>query len=80
LFAGRRIDVPAAYIAGASDWGIHQKPGELQRMQQQACSQFVGIDTVDGAGHWVQPEQPVRTAQLLVRFIERQAASRAAAA
>src|SRR5690606_13915853 len=27
LFAGRRIEVPAAFIAGRADWGIHQRPG-----------------------------------------------------
>ena len=26
-FAGRTIDVPSAFIAGASDWGIYQVPG-----------------------------------------------------
>ena len=30
---GARIDVPACFIAGASDWGMFQKPGELQRMR-----------------------------------------------
>jgi pimeloyl-ACP methyl ester carboxylesterase len=69
LFAGRRIDVPAVYIAGAADWGMHQKPGELQRMQQLACSQFRGMHVVDGAGHWVQQEQPEQTARLLLQFL-----------
>jgi pimeloyl-ACP methyl ester carboxylesterase len=66
LFAGRTIDVPATYIAGASDWGMHQKPGELQRMQQRACTDFRGLHTVPGAGHWVQQEQPLATAKLLL--------------
>jgi pimeloyl-ACP methyl ester carboxylesterase len=66
LFAGRTIDVPASFIAGAADWGMHQKPGELQRMQQRACTDFRGLHTVPGAGHWVQQEQPLATAKLLL--------------
>ncbi len=66
LFAGRTIDVPAAYLAGAADWGMHQKPGELQRMQQQACTRFVGAQVIDGAGHWLQQEQPVATVRALL--------------
>src|SRR5262249_31775862 len=27
VFSGRTIDVPACFIAGKSDWGIHQFPG-----------------------------------------------------
>ena len=33
-FAGRTIDVPSMFIAGASDWGVYQKPGEFERMQR----------------------------------------------
>jgi pimeloyl-ACP methyl ester carboxylesterase len=69
MFAGRRIEVPAAYIAGAADWGRYQKPGELQRMQQQACSRFAGLLVLDGAGHWVQQEQPQATTQRLLDFL-----------
>jgi pimeloyl-ACP methyl ester carboxylesterase len=69
MFAGARIEVPACYIAGAADWGIHQKPGELQRMRQQACRRFQGLHLVDGAGHWVQQEQPAATLQLLRQFL-----------
>jgi pimeloyl-ACP methyl ester carboxylesterase len=69
LFADRRIEVPAAYIAGAADWGMYQKPGELQRMQQQVCSRFVGLQVVAGAGHWVQQEQPQAVTQRLLDFL-----------
>jgi pimeloyl-ACP methyl ester carboxylesterase len=69
--AGKTIDVPAMYIAGASDWGMHQKPGEFERMQAGMCSDFRGAHLVPGAGHWVQQEQPERTAALLVDFLGR---------
>lgn len=71
-FAARRIAVPACYVAGASDWGVHQKPGELDRMRA-LCGDFRGIHLVDGAGHWVQQERPGETARLLLRFLDGQA-------
>ena len=66
--AGRTIDMPAMFVAGASDWGIYQKPGELERMQGTSCTDFRGVRLVDGAGHWVQQEQPERTTELLLDF------------
>jgi pimeloyl-ACP methyl ester carboxylesterase len=68
--AGRTIGIPACFIAGASDWGVHQKPGELERMQTQACMDFRGTHLVQGAGHWVQQEQPERVCELLLKFFE----------
>lgn len=72
LFAGRSIDVPAIFIAGSSDWGVYQNPGAVERMQHSACSQFLGCHLIDGAGHWVQQEQPALVAELLLRFLNRQ--------
>ena len=69
LFAGRTIDVPSAFIAGKSDWGIYQRPGDFERMQNSACTRMVGCYLVDGAGHWVQQEQPERVAERLLRFV-----------
>jgi pimeloyl-ACP methyl ester carboxylesterase len=68
LFSGRRIEVPALFIAGKSDWGVYQKPGEFERMQTQACARMLGCHLIDGAGHWVQQEQPERVAGLLLEF------------
>jgi len=70
LFAGRAIDVPACFIAGAADWGIHQVPGALMRMQETACSDFRGVHLIDGAGHWVQQEQPGDVTAALKRFLD----------
>jgi pimeloyl-ACP methyl ester carboxylesterase len=69
LAAGKAIQVPAMFIAGAADWGTYQKPGEYERMQTSACTDFRGAHLIPGAGHWVQQEQPERTAELLVRFL-----------
>ena len=57
-FAGRTIDIPSLFIAGSSDWGAYQRPGSLERMQESACTDMRGVHFVDGAGHWVQQEQP----------------------
>ena len=69
LFSGRTIDVPSCFIAGASDWGVYQKPGDLEQMQHSACTQMRGCHLIPGAGHWVQQEQPERVGELLLRFL-----------
>ena len=69
LMAGRCIDVPALFIAGASDWGIHQRPGALAAMQAGACRQLQGCHLLPGAGHWVQQEQPEAVNRLLLGFL-----------
>ena len=71
-FSGRTIDVPACFIAGKSDWGIYQKPGDFEKMQNCACTQMLGCHLVDGAGHWVQQEQPEQVSGLLLQFLQRQ--------
>jgi pimeloyl-ACP methyl ester carboxylesterase len=58
------------YIAGAADWGIYQEPGELERMQREVCTDFRGAHFVQGAGHWVQQEQPERVCALLLDFLK----------
>jgi len=71
LWSGRTIDVPSCFIAGSSDWGIRQRPGDLERMQTQACTRMSGVHLVDGAGHWVQQEQPDAVSALLLQFLAR---------
>lgn len=69
LFAGCTIDVPALFIAGAQDWGIHQRPGELAAMAKHACTRFAGCHLIEGAGHWVQQEQPEAVVARLLAFL-----------
>ena len=40
-------------------------------MQASACTHMLGVHLVDGAGHWVQQEQPEETARLLLEFLAR---------
>jgi pimeloyl-ACP methyl ester carboxylesterase len=73
VFSGRTIDQPSMFIAGKADWGAYQNPGALERMQKTACTRMAGVQFVDGAGHWVQQEQPEKVAGLLVDFLRRNA-------
>lgn len=68
-FAGQAINVPACFIAGASDWGVYQAPGVFERMQSTACSNMVGCHLVEGAGHWVQQEQPEQVVRIVLEFL-----------
>ena len=70
LFAGRTINVPAAFIAGAADWGTYQSPGLFERLDQ-ACTDLRGRHLVAAAGHWVQQEQARAVTQLLLDFLTR---------
>jgi pimeloyl-ACP methyl ester carboxylesterase len=74
LFGGRTIDVPAMFISGKSDWGVYQKPGDFERMQGTSCTRMEECHLLDGAGHWVQQEQPEATVRLLLDFLHRHAA------
>src|SRR5688500_11746586 len=70
LFAGRTVDVPALFLSGKSDWGVYQRAGSLDAMRR-ACTRFEGIELIDGAGHWVQQEQPARVAERLRAFLDK---------
>ena len=72
LFSGRTIDVPSMFIAGKSDWGTYQRPGNFERMQQSVCTRMLGCHLIEGAGHWVQQEQPERVSELLIELLRRQ--------
>lgn len=69
LLSGRTIDVPSCFIAGRSDWGVYQKPGDFEHMQKEICTRMTGCHLVDGAGHWVQQEQAEEVSRLLLDFI-----------
>jgi pimeloyl-ACP methyl ester carboxylesterase len=69
LFSGRTIDVPSLFVSGTSDWGVYQRPGSFERMQTAACTRMLGCHLLDGAGHWVQQEQPEAVSRLLIDFL-----------
>src|SRR5712692_11164326 len=74
-FSGRSIDVPSMFIAGKSDWGVYQTPGAVDKMQASACTHMVGFHLVEGAGHWVQQEQPEQVSGRLLAFLRKFAPS-----
>lgn len=70
LFAGRRIEVPACFIAGRQDWGVYQVPGAFEAMQAHALADLRGCHLIDGAGHWLQQEQPQAVSDRLLDFLD----------
>jgi pimeloyl-ACP methyl ester carboxylesterase len=71
LWSGRTIDVPSCFISGKQDWGTHQRPGAFEAMQTSACTAMIDCHLIDGAGHWVQQEQPEQVVQRLLQFVTR---------
>jgi len=69
LFAGRTLDVPSLFIAGARDWGIHQTPGAFAAMQRRACTAMAPPQLIPGAGHWVQQVAAPAVTAALVDFL-----------
>jgi pimeloyl-ACP methyl ester carboxylesterase len=69
-FSGRTIDVPSCFISGKQDWGTYQRPGVFEAMQASVCTRMIGCHLVDGAGHWVQQEQPAEVSRLLLEFLK----------
>jgi pimeloyl-ACP methyl ester carboxylesterase len=70
-WSGRTIDVPSCFISGKQDWGTYQRPGVYEAMQTRACTNMIGCHLVDGAGHWVQQEQPAEVSRLLLAFLDK---------
>ncbi|MBC9878024.1 alpha/beta hydrolase [Bradyrhizobium sp. INPA01-394B] len=70
LFSGKTVDVPSLFIGGMSDWGTYAAPGALDLMRTKATTRMGGIELIDGAGHWIQQEQPHRLGMLLLAFIK----------
>jgi pimeloyl-ACP methyl ester carboxylesterase len=73
-FSGRTIDVPSCFISGKQDWGTYQRPGVFEAMQTTVCTRMIGCHLVDGAGHWVQQEQPEQVSRLLLEFLKQASA------
>ncbi|KAL7621451.1 hypothetical protein AAE478_008774 [Parahypoxylon ruwenzoriense] len=73
LFAGRRIEVPCAFISGKQDWGNYQQPGAFEsyedpRTVKEGC--YRGAKLIEGAGHWVQQEQPEAVVREILAFFD----------
>jgi len=69
-WSGRTIDVPSCFISGRQDWGTYQRAGVFEAMQKTTCTNMIGCHLVEGAGHWVQQEQPAEVGRLLLQFLK----------
>ncbi|KAK6088496.1 putative epoxide hydrolase [Seiridium cupressi] len=73
LYAGRRIEVLCTFISGKQDWGNYQQPGAFEGYEdpktvKEGC--FRSARLIDGAGHWVQQEQPKHVVREILHFFE----------
>lgn len=71
IFAGKTIDVPAMFLAGASDWGYRQRAGAFEALQTKVCTKMTSVHLIDGAGHWVQQEQADVVNRHLLEFVKK---------
>jgi pimeloyl-ACP methyl ester carboxylesterase len=39
-------------------------------MEKTACTDMRGVHLIEGAGHWVQQEQPTEVSRLLLEFLK----------
>ncbi|KAJ6487730.1 epoxide hydrolase [Mycena sanguinolenta] len=76
LFSGKRIEVPAMFLAGKQDWGTYQWPGAVEAMRDKACKDMSDFVLIDGAGHWVQQEQSDEVVNQLLRFFKKSESSK----
>ena len=59
---------PASSPARATGARI-RRPACSRRCRRTVCTQWRGTHFVDGAGHWVQQEQPEKASKLLLEFL-----------
>ncbi|KAF9556051.1 alpha/beta-hydrolase, partial [Agrocybe pediades] len=81
LAAGKKVEVPAMFLAGKEDWGAYLFPGVLERMRNDTISSMgeaknvfekmreEDLVLIEGAGHWLQQEKPDEVVEHLKRFI-----------
>ena len=69
IYRGKSIDVPSLFVAGCHDWGVYQFPGDIETLQTSFTTDFRGTHLVEGAGHWVQQEQPDAVLGILQAFL-----------
>ncbi|KIW38318.1 uncharacterized protein PV06_09293 [Exophiala oligosperma] len=73
LWSGAKLAVPTVFVGGKSDWGTYQEPGAVEAMETNKSVEpgmYRGTVLVDGAGHWVNQEQPERCVEEILRMID----------
>ncbi|KAB8266553.1 Alpha/Beta hydrolase protein [Aspergillus minisclerotigenes] len=70
VYAGRKIEVPAAFVSGKLDWGIYQEPGALEKMVDgRVCSDFRVLRLVEEVGHWAPQECPGVVVEVILELL-----------
>ena len=65
--ASRRIEQPAAFIAGSLDLVLSFLPGvNLVARMREHVTDLRLVQIIDGAGHWVQQERPAEVNAALI--------------
>ena len=70
-WAGASVSVPTVFVAGKSDWGTYQEPGAVEAMEEGKSvkmGSYRGTVLVDGAGHWVNQEQPGKCVEWILKL------------
>lgn len=67
---GRRVERPAAFIAGSRDPVLRFVPGVdlIERMREQVADLRM-VRLIENAGHWVQQERPAEVNAALLEFL-----------
>jgi pimeloyl-ACP methyl ester carboxylesterase len=69
--ADRRIEQPAAFIAGSLDPVLAFIPGvDLVALMREKVADLRLVRIIDGAGHWVQQERPAEVNAALMEFLK----------
>jgi pimeloyl-ACP methyl ester carboxylesterase len=68
--ANRRIEQPAACIAGSLDPVLTFRPGiDLIVLMREHVADLRLVRILDGAGHWIQQERPAEVNTALMEFL-----------
>jgi pimeloyl-ACP methyl ester carboxylesterase len=71
VFAGLKIKIPCAFIAGDKDWGTYQEPGTIEKMRDGTfCEDFRFFKMVKNAGHWIQQEKPKEVIEGILSLVK----------
>ena len=72
-WSGSKICVPTVFVVGEKDWGAYQEPGAIEAMEQGKSVRgdcYRGSVFVQGAGHWVNQEQPERCVEEIMKMVK----------
>jgi pimeloyl-ACP methyl ester carboxylesterase len=68
--AGKKIEQPALFMAGAADMGIRMFGQGVEERMRNHFADLRGFHIIEGAGHWNQQEKPEETNRLLIDWLK----------